>query len=138
MDTRMESNTKIEKSKKKMKKVKKEYTNASGPNWILDLDGPDGNVFVLWGLLKQLWEIFDWEGDPVEESKIGRPPYKGYEGVLDYCLHHLTPLPAGIEFRMYGYEIERVSDYQSAIQNSINKSGKCLDNSTKIDYNYVL
>jgi len=47
-------------------------------------------------------------------------------------------LPAGIEFRMYGYEIERVSDYQSAIQNSINKSGKCLDNSTKIDYNYVL
>ena len=109
-----------------MREVYKKYGDESGPKWILDLDGPDGNVYFLWGILEQFWEMFDWEGDPVEESKIGRAPYKGYEGVLDYCLHHLSPLPVGIEFRMYGQEIERVSDYQSAIQNSINKSGNDL------------
>ena len=105
-----------------MREVNKEYAGDSGPSWILDLEGPDGNVFVLWGILEQFWEIFGWEGDPVEESKTGGHyengdcPYEGYEGVLDYCLHHLSPSPAGIEFRMYGTEVGQMSDYNYALE----------------------
>ena len=36
---------------------------------VIDLDGPDGNVFALWGILEQFWNAYGWEGDPVEESK---------------------------------------------------------------------
>ena len=85
-----------------MREAYKEYAGDSGPNWILDLDGPDGNVYNLWGILEQFFDLYDWEGDPVEESKNGGhyvgggAPYEGYEGVLDYCLHHLSPSPAGI------------------------------------------
>jgi len=106
-----------------MREVQKEYAVDSGPSWILDLDGPDGNVFVLWAILEQFWEIFDWEGDPVKESQSvgldqsGECPYVGYEGVLAYCLRHLSPSPAAIEFRMYGHEIQQVSDYQYALDN---------------------
>jgi len=101
-----------------MREAYKEWAGDSGPNWILDLDGPDGNVYNLWGILEQFFDLYDWEGDPVEESKNGGhyvgggAPYEGYEGVLDYCLHHLSPSPAAIEFRMYGHEVQQVSDYQ--------------------------
>ena len=106
-----------------MQEAYKEYAGDSGPNWILDLDGPDGNVYCLWGILEQFWEMFGWEGDPVEESKSGGhyegggAPYEGYEGVLDYCLYFLSPSPAGVEFRMYGQEIQQVSDYRHALSN---------------------
>ena len=101
-----------------MREVYKEYAGDSGPNYILDLEGPDGNVYYLWGLLENL--IGE---DAIEESKNGghyaNPddcPYEGYEGVLDYCLHHLSPSPAGIEFRMYGTEIGQISDYRHALE----------------------
>ena len=109
-----------------MREVEKEYAGDSGPNWILDLDGPDGNVYNLWGILQQFADAFNWEdtrGSMIEESKTGGhyenggDPYQGYEGVLDYCLHHLSPSPAGVEFRMYGQEITQVSDYQNALEN---------------------
>ena len=106
-----------------MREVYKKYGDESGPNWILDLEGPDGNVFALWGILEQFFYAYGWEGDPVEESKAGGhyenggAPYEGDEGVLDYCLHHLSPSPAGIEFRMYGHEVSQVSDYQYALEN---------------------
>ena len=105
-----------------MREAYKELAGDSGPNWILDLEGPDGNVFNLWGILEQFFELYDWEGDPVEESKTGGhyegggAPYEGDEGVLDYCLYFLSPSPAGVEFRMYGQVIERVSDYQEALR----------------------
>ena len=106
-----------------MREAYKELAGDSGPNWILDLEGPDGNVFNLWGILEQFFELYDWEGDPVEESKTGGhyegggAPYEGYEGVLDYCLYFLSPSPAGVEFRMYGQEIQQVSDYRHALSN---------------------
>ena len=109
-----------------MREVEKEYAGDSGPNWIVDLDGPDGNVYNLWGILQQFADAYGWEdneGDMIEESKTGGhyenggAPYQGYEGVLDYCLHHLTPSPAGVEFRMYGHEVGQVSDYQYALEN---------------------
>ena len=106
-----------------MREVYKEYAGDSGPNYILDLDGPDGNVYYLWGLLEDTFNQYGWEGDPIEESKTGGhyegggAPYQGYEGVLDYCLHHLSPSPAGVEFRMYGQEVGQVSDYQYALEN---------------------
>ena len=49
----------------------------------------------------------------IEESK----QEGGYEGVLAYCLYHLSPSPAGVEFRMYGQEVGQVSDYQNALEN---------------------
>ena len=106
-----------------MREVYKEYAGDSGPNYILDLDGPDGNVYYLWGLLEDTFNQYGWSGDPIEESKTGGhyegggAPYQGYEGVLDYCLHHLSPSPAGVEFRMYGHEVGQVSDYQYALEN---------------------
>ena len=109
-----------------MREVQKEYAGDSGPSWILDLDGPDGNVYNLWGILEQFWELYAWEGDPIEESKNAghydpsvrdEYPYEGYEAVLDYCLYHLSPSPAGIEFRMYGEEVGQISDYRYALEN---------------------
>jgi len=110
-----------------MREAYKEYPGDSGPNFIVDLDGPDGNVFALWGILQQFANLYSWEdnkGDMIEESKHnghielphdGSGYYKGYEGVLDYCLHHLSPSPAAVEFRMYGHEVGQVSDYQYAL-----------------------
>ena len=101
-----------------MREVYKKYGDESGPNYILDLDGPDGNVYYLWGLLDKFMDE-----DAVEESKNGAHynnpddcPYEGYERVLDYCLHHLSPSPAGIEFRMYGTEVGQISDYHYALE----------------------
>ena len=54
-----------------MREVQKEYAGDSGPSWILDLDGPDGNVYNLWGILEQFFGLYGWEGDPIEESKNG-------------------------------------------------------------------
>ena len=73
---------------------------------VIDLDGPDGNVYYLFGLIENLLGE-----DAVEESKQG----DGYEGVLEYCLHNLSPDPIGIEFRMYGNEVGQVSDYNDAL-----------------------
>ena len=101
-----------------MREVEKEYAGDSGPSWILDLDGPDGNVYALWGILKQFADLYGWERDGtdmMEESK-NNTPYEGYESVLDYCIHHLSGDPAGVEFRMYGHEVCGVSDYQYALQ----------------------
>tara|TARA_B100000809_G_C14789970_1_gene406251 strand:+ start:48 stop:398 length:351 start_codon:yes stop_codon:yes gene_type:complete len=100
-----------------MREAYKEYAGDSGPNWILDLDGPDGNVYALWGILKQFADLYGWEDDGtdmVEESK-NNEWYEGYEGVLDYCISHLSPSPAAIEFRMYGEEVSQVSDYHSSM-----------------------
>ena len=88
-----------------MREVYKRSGNDSGPNYILDLDGPDGNVYNLWGLLGNLLGE-----DAIEESK----EEGGYDGVLAYCLHNLSPDPIGIEFRMYGEEVGQVSDYHYA------------------------
>ena len=102
-----------------MREVEKEYAGDSGPNWIVDLDGPDGNVFNLWGILERFMDE-----DAVEESKNGghyaNPddcPYEGYDRVLDYCLYHLQGCPAAIEFRMYGHEVQQLSDYHHALEN---------------------
>ena len=88
-----------------MREVYKRNGDESGPNYILDLDGPDGNVYYLWGLLENL--IGE---DAIEESK----EEGGYDGVLAYCLHNLSSDPIGIEFRMYGHEVGQVSDYHYA------------------------
>jgi len=105
-----------------MYEVEKEYAGDSGPNWVVDLDGPDGNVFNLWGMLEQFWQAYGWEGDPIWESKNGGhyanrddAPYKGYEGVLDFCFHQLMPSPAGVEFRVYGTEVTCVGEYKDAL-----------------------
>ena len=98
-----------------MREVNKEYAGDSGPSWILDLEGPDGNVYALWGILKQFADLYDWERegtDMIEEAK----EEGGDEGVLAYWLHHLSPSPAGIEFRMYGHEVGQVSDYNYALE----------------------
>ena len=102
-----------------MRETEKEYAGDSGPNWILDLDGPDGNVYFLWGILEKFIDE-----DAIEESKIGAHyndpadcPYEGYERVLDYCLHHLQGSPAAIDFRMYGHNVQQISDYHYALEN---------------------
>ena len=100
-----------------MREVHKEYAGDSGPNYILDLEGPDGNVYYLWGLLDKFMDE-----DAVEESKNGGHyangdcPYEGYERVLDYCIYHLSGGPAAIEFRMYGTEVGQISDYNYALE----------------------
>ena len=66
-----------------MREAYKEWAGDSGPNWILDLEGPDGNVYNLWVILEQFFELYDWEGDPVEESKTGG----------NYCLLYTSPSP---------------------------------------------
>jgi len=101
-----------------MREAYKEYPGDSGPNFIVDLEGPDGNVYNLWGILQQFADLYDWEdnkGDMVEESKKN-DVYEGYESVLDYCLYYLTPSPAAIEFRMYGTEVGQISDYHYAME----------------------
>ena len=95
-----------------MREVYKRNGDESGPNYILDLDGSNGNVYYLWSVLKNLLGE-----DAVEESK-NNPPYEGYEGVLDYCIHNLGPDPHGIEFRMYGHEVGQVSDYRDALRHN--------------------
>jgi len=99
-----------------MREVMKRFGD-SGPNYILDLDGPDGNVYFLWGILEKFIDE-----DAIEESKIGAHynnpddcPYEGYERVLDYCLYHLQGSPAAIDFRMYGHDVQQISDYQYAL-----------------------
>ena len=100
-----------------MREVHKKYGDESGPNYILDLDGPDGNVYFLWGLLDKFMDE-----DAVEESKNGAHyangdcPYEGYERVLDYCLHHLQCSPTAIDFKMYGHDVQQISDYQYALE----------------------
>jgi hypothetical protein len=91
----------------------------SGPEYILDLDGPDGNVYVLWGVIKNLLGE-----ECIEESKnnghICNPEtpsdtngyYSGYKGVLDYMIHMLPQ----IEFRMYGDVVQQVSDYEHGLR----------------------
>ena len=101
-----------------MREVEKEYAGDSGPSWILDLEGPDGNVYALWGILQQFADLYGWESDGtnmIEESKNNKP-YDGYESVLDYCVYHLSPSPAGVEFRMYGTEVGQISDYRYALE----------------------
>ena len=93
-----------------MREVMKRFGD-SGPNYILDLEGPDGNVYYLWGILEKFIDE-----DAIEESK-NNPPYEGYEGVLDYCIYHLSGGPASIEFRMYGHEVGQISDYRYALDN---------------------
>ena len=93
-----------------MEKIHKEYDGDSGPDWILNLEGPDGNVYYLWALLEKYIDA-----DAIEESK-NNPPFEGYEGVLDYCLDNLTGCGPAIEFRMYGRHIQQVvPDYRSAL-----------------------
>ena len=100
-----------------MREVPKEYAGDSGPSWILDLEGPDGNVYALWGILQQFADLYGWESDTYEGEMIEESKQEGgYEGVLAYCLHHLSPSPAGIEFRMYGHEVGQVSDYNYALE----------------------
>ena len=101
-----------------MREVYKEYAGDSGPNYILDLDGPAGNVYFLWGILEKFIDE-----DAIEESKIGAHyndpadcPYEGYERVLDYCLHHLQCSPTAIDFKMYGHDVQQISDYQYALE----------------------
>jgi len=103
-----------------MREVYKKYGDESGPNYILDLDGPDGNVYYLWSILERFIDE-----DAVEESKCGghydesvrhKYPYKGYEAVLDYCLYHLQGCPAAIDFRMYGHGVQQISDYHYAMR----------------------
>ena len=112
-----------------MREAYKEWAGDSGPNWILDLEGPDGNVFNLWGILQQFADLYGWEedtyeGEMIEESKCGghydesirhEYPYEGYDAVLDYCLYHLQGSPAAIDFRMYGHDVQQISDYHFAI-----------------------
>jgi len=99
-----------------MKEVYKKYGDESGPNYILDLDGPDGNVYFLWSILERFIDE-----DAIEESKSGAHyenrdcPYFGYERILDYCLYHLQGSPAAIDFYMYGHHVQQISDYQYAI-----------------------
>ena len=102
-----------------MREVYKKYGDESGPNYILDLDVPDGNVYFLWGILEKFIDE-----DAIEESKIGAHyndpadcPYEGYERVLDYCLYHLQGSPAAIDFRMYGHDVQQISDYHYALEN---------------------
>jgi len=100
-----------------MREVYKKYGDESGPNYILDLEGPDGNVYFLWGLLDKFMDE-----DAVEESKNGAHyangncPYEGYERVLDYCLHHLQCSPTAIDFKMYGHDVQQISDYHYALE----------------------
>ena len=100
-----------------MREVYKEYAGDSGANYILDLDGPDGNVYFLWSILERFIDE-----DAIEESKSGAHyangncPYEGYERVLDYCLHHLQGCPAAIDFKMYGHDVQQMSDYHYAMR----------------------
>ena len=102
-----------------MREVYKEYAGDSGANYILDLDGPDGNVYFLWSILERFIDE-----DAIEESKCGghydesirhEYPYEGYDAVLDYCLYHLQGSPAAIDFRMYGHDVQQISDYHYAL-----------------------
>ena len=102
-----------------MNKVYKKYDGDSGSEWILNLDGSDGNVYYLWALLERCLGEY-----AIEESKTNghiEPPhgtgcYTGYKGVLDYCLWQLTGCPHAIEFRMFGHLVTQVSDYEWALE----------------------
>ena len=100
-----------------MREVYKPTGNESGPDYILDLDGPDGNVYVLFGLIDKLMG-----SECVEEAQKGEHytnpedcPHEGYERILDYML---TMMPQ-IELRMYGHLVGQVSDYESALMEAV-------------------
>ena len=103
-----------------METVHKPHGDESGPDYILHLDGPDGNVFVLWGIIEKLMGE-----ECVEESKNnghielpheGNGFYQGYKGVLDYMIYMLGHI---IEFRMYGHLVQQVSDYDFMLENCV-------------------
>ena len=103
-----------------METVYKPHGDESGPDYILHLDGPDGNVFVLWGIIEKLMGE-----ECVEESKNnghielpheGNGFYQGYKGVLDYMIYMLGHI---IEFRMYGHLVQQVSDYDFMLENCV-------------------
>ena len=100
------------------------------PKPLVKIHGKPIMWYTFWTLYAHGFRNFilplGYKGDMIEESKRnghielpheGNGYYKGYEGVLDYCLHHLSPSPAGVEFRMYGHEVGQVSDYQYALEN---------------------
>ena len=79
----------------------------SGPEYIIDLDGPDGNVYNLFNAIETVM------GDEkyIEEAKNAEHytnpadcAYEGYERILDYML---TMCPE-IELRFNGKEIQQV------------------------------
>ncbi len=79
----------------------------SGPEWIIDLESQDGNLYKL---LKAIEKVMGEEKYAIEAlngehySDIDNCPYNGYERVLDYIL---TMIP-DIELRYHGQEIQQV------------------------------
>ena len=89
-----------------MKPYPKEFWQ-SGPEYIIDLEGPDGNVYNLFNAIETVM------GDEkyIEEAKNGEHymtpsdnAYEGYERILDYML---TMCPE-IELRFNGHHIQQV------------------------------
>ena len=79
-----------------------------------------GTCLFLWGIIEKLMGE-----ECVEESKNnghielpheGNGFYHGYKGVLDYMIHMLGHI---IEFRMYGHEVQQVSDYEFVLKNTV-------------------
>ncbi len=79
----------------------------SGPEYIIDLDGPDGNVYNLFNAIETVM------GDEkyIEEAKNAEHytnpadcAYEGYERILDYILSMCPE----IELRFNGKEIQQV------------------------------
>ena len=90
-----------------MWKKHKRYGDESGPDYMIDLEGPDGNVYNLFNAIETVM------GDEkyIEEAKNGEHytnpddnAYEGYERILDYMLTMCTD----IEFRFNGKLIQQV------------------------------
>jgi len=95
----------------------------SGPDWIIDLDGPDGNVYNLLNAIEQVMGDEKYVHEAFMGEHYENPqdcPYEGYERVLDYMLYNCPE----IELRMYGHHVQQVNDYHYAYElenkNSIN------------------
>ena len=96
-----------------MREVYKPNGDESGPDYIVDLEGPDGNVYVLYGLIDKLLgpECIDEAQKGEHYSNPDDCPTEGYERILDY---RLSMMPQ-IEFRMYGRLVGQVSDFNNAL-----------------------
>lgn len=93
-----------------MRKYYKRHDGDSGPDWIIDLDGPDGNVFHLLTAIKRVMGHEKYAAEAISGEHYENPkdcPYTGYDCVLDYILYNCPE----IELRMYGHHVQQVNDY---------------------------
>jgi hypothetical protein len=79
----------------------------SGPDYIINLEGPDGNVYNLFNAIEKVMGNSKYVYEAQSAQHYTNPAdcaYEGYERILDYIL---TMCPE-IELRMHGHHVQQV------------------------------